>query len=163
MATQKRQTRRSLAGYTILMCLLVITTAFLARRAPASSSQVTAATEPSSPASGDRLRALQTERYETLKKIVESTRPFVETGRVALADLRGAEVAMCHAEVDLCTTPAERIRVYEKIVDLQRTYEANMTRLAASGRGSQVEADKAKAATLEAQIELEKLKLGQPH
>jgi hypothetical protein len=163
MEAQKRQTHRSLAGCTILICVLVITTAFLARRAPASSTQVTASTEPSSPASGDRLRALQTERYETLKKIVESIRPFVETGRVALTDLRDAEVAMCHAEVDLCTMPAERVKVYEKIVDLQRTYEANMTRKAASGRGSQVEADKAKVATLEAQIQLEKLKLGQPH
>jgi len=162
METQKRQTHRSLAACTILICLLVITTAFLARLALASSTQVTAS-EPSSPASSDRLRALQTERYETLRKIVKSMRPFLDAGRVDLTDLRDAEVAMCHAEVDLYTTPAERVKVYEKIVDLQRTYEANMARLAAEGRRSQVEADRAKAATLEAQIELEKLKLGQPH
>jgi outer membrane protein TolC len=146
-----------------LICLLVITTAFFARLAPASSTQVTASTEPSSPASIDRLRALQTERYDTLKKIVESMRPFFEAGRLDLTDIRDAKVAVLRAEADLCATPAERVKVYEKIVDLQRTYEADMARKAASGRAGQWEADKAKVATLEAQIVLEKLRLEQHH
>jgi outer membrane protein TolC len=161
MQSEKRKVHLSLASSIVLMCLLVIATAFLASRAPAAATQAAGSAEQGPSGSIERLRALQAERYKTLKKVVESMRPFFEAGRIDLTEMRDAEVAVCRAEADLCATPAERIKVYEKFVELQQTYETNTARKAASGRAGQWEVDKARVATLEAQIELETLRLGQ--
>jgi hypothetical protein len=161
MQSQKRNVHVSLLSSTVLMCVFVVATAFLASRAPAAATQAGGSREQGPSGSADRLRALQTERYNTLKKVVESMRPFLQAGRVALTEMQDAEVAVCRAEADLCATPAERVKVYEKFVELQQTYETNVAHMAASGRAGQWDVDKAKAATLEAQIELEKLRLEQ--
>jgi hypothetical protein len=151
----------SMTRVTLLVCLAAIGLAFLAGQVSAGLSQVAPPAGPAPQGAMDRLRSLQIERYETLKKMVHSMQIIVNEGMMELSDLQGPTVALYRAEADLCSTSAERIKVYEKMVDLLQTHEAWMARRLAAGRAGQMDVDKAKVATLEAKIELEKLKLTQ--
>jgi hypothetical protein len=144
---------------TILVWLLAIGLAFLVGQVSAGLSQVAPPSGPAPQGPTDRLRSLQIERYETLKKMVHSMQVFVNEGMMEMSDLQGPAVALYHAEAELCSTSAERIKVYEKMVDLLQTHETWMARRQAAGRAGPMDVDKAKVATLDAKIELEKLKL----
>jgi hypothetical protein len=144
---------------TILACLLAVGLAFLVGNVSAGLSQVAPPSRPVPLGSADRLRGLQIERYETLKKMVHSMQVFVNEGMMDLSDLQGPTVALYHAEADLCSTLAERIKVCEKMIDLLQTHETWVARRLEAGRAGPMDVDKAKVATLEAKIELEKLKL----
>ena len=159
MSLSKRKTYRLLFISLLLICLAVLSGWFGAYRA-----QLLAATrasegqELSQAGSGEKLRSLLLERYDILKDIVESDWKLLELGRGDIKALKNATVAMFHAEADLCSSDAERIKVYEKLVAALREYEAWAERRAAAGRD---EADvlQVKVARLDAQIKLEKIRI----
>jgi len=111
----------------------------------------------------NELQQLLTERKRLLSPIVESMKIFFESGRVGLEEYRDANVALLRAEMDLCKTQDDRLKILEKIIQFQTECEAWMARRAAEGRATQMDVNKAKVARLESQIELvrESLK-GQP-
>ncbi|HUV64745.1 MAG TPA: hypothetical protein VMW24_12665 [Sedimentisphaerales bacterium] len=116
---------------------------------------------PAQAGSNEKLRALLLERYDILKGIVESDKKWLELGRGNASGLKDATVAMFHAEADLCSNNAERIKVYEKLVATLREYEASLERWATAGRVTEGTVLQAKVARLEAQIRLEELRLAQ--
>jgi outer membrane protein TolC len=124
-----------------------------------------AETTPSSSVRGDQrtsqdeLHRLLLERRQILQMIVESLEAEFKTGRVGDDQVREARVALMSAELDLCKTPAERLVVREKSVQLFKDHEDRVGRLVAAGQAPQIDAAKAKIQRLEAQIELVREKL----
>ncbi len=148
MTTPRSHTRHLLVGGLVLIGLMALVAC----------SRAAAEREPAG--SEERLRAMLTERYETRQRAVERLRLFVNSGRVELSELSAQMTAMYLAEADLCTTDAARIKVYEKLVATLKEHEDLAVRRADAGRMGEWEVDKAHAATLDAQIALERLRLG---
>jgi len=121
---------------------------------------LTARAEREAAGSEERLRELLTERYGVLKEMRASMELFMENGRVDPAAWRRATFALHHAEAELCTTAADRVKVYEKLVAAMQTQEDWAVRREDAGRIAKWERAEAKAATLQARIELERARLG---
>ena len=112
--------------------------------------------------SNEKIRELLKERYNVLKAIVEDMNRLMERGRhPGILELRAATVAMFYAEVDLCTTGSERIKVYERLVDALRVLERELEREVDVGQRIPADILRAKVVRLEAQIRLEKERLAQ--
>jgi len=110
-----------------------------------------------------QLQELLMERRMILSGIVKSMKIFLESGRVGIDEYRDANIALLRAEMDLCKTRNERIEILRKIVEFHKTFEEQIKRRADEGRTTRIDVDKAKVATLEAQIELARENLaGQP-
>jgi hypothetical protein len=149
MVTHKSPLRRILISGLVLIGLLVLATPFVAGN------------EQGPSGSHERLRALLTERHDILKRMVASVQFQVKNGRADVSALRDATIAMYRAEADLCTSDAARIAVHEKLVNVVQEQEKLAARRLAAGRIPTWELDEAKVATLEARIELERLRLAQ--
>jgi len=149
MISHKLHARYLLVGGLTLIGLLALVASCLAgdEREPAGSAE--------------RLRALLVERHEVLKKAVANLQKFVDSGRADVLELSSMMTAMYRAEADLCTTDAARIKVYEKLVETMKTHEGLAVRRADAGRMTDWQLDKTRVATLEARIDLERLRLGQ--
>jgi flagellar hook-basal body complex protein FliE len=144
----------------VLICLAVLSGWFGDYRAQLlAAASAAEGREQAQAGSEEKVRMLLLERYDILKGIVESEKKSLEVGRGDATVLKDATVAMFHAEADLCSTKAERIKVYEKLVAALREYEGWAERRAAAGRATDVAGQQAKVARLEAQIKLEKLRL----
>jgi hypothetical protein len=111
--------------------------------------------------SSDKLRELLEERYEILKTFVETQKQLVKIGQGSVRKIAEATAAMLRAEADLCSTYPERIEIHERIVTILRENEDALAREAKAGYASPEAVAKVKLARLEAQIELEKMKLAQ--
>ena len=149
MVSHKLHTRYLLVGGLTLIGLIALAASSVAgdEREPAGSAE--------------RLRALLVERHEILKKGVANLQKFVDSGRADVLELSAMMTAMYRAEADLCRTDAARIKVHEKLVETLKTHEGLAVRRADAGRMTDWQLDKTRVATLEAQIELERLRLGQ--
>lgn len=116
----------------------------------------------SKPAGSDaRLHELLTQRYELLKIAVQNSELMLQNGRVDMLTHRRLLDALYRAQADLCTTPAERVQVYEKLVEALSANERLAEKQANAGRLSTSEVTQVKLAALNAQIDLERLRLGQ--
>ena len=111
--------------------------------------------------SPERLRELMTQRYETLKGLVENSQRMLEMGRMDVPTFQSLTDAMYRAQADLRTTAAERVEVFEKLVEALATQEKVLERQAESGRATGVQVAQGKLVTLNARIDLERLRLGQ--
>ena len=111
--------------------------------------------------SSERLRELLEERYEILKTFVEREKELVKIGQGSIREIVEATAAMLRAEADLCSTDSARIKIHEKVVTVLREWEDTIIRAAKAGRAYRGDVRKTTLARLEAQIELEKLKLAQ--
>jgi len=149
MVTHKSPLRRILISGLILVGLLVLATPFVA------------GDEQGQSGSHERLRALLTERHDILKRRVASVQFQLKNGRGDVSALRDVTIAMYRAEADLCTSDAARIAVHEKLVNVVREQQELAARRVAAGRIPAWELDEARVATLEARIELERLRLAQ--
>ncbi len=159
MSLSRRKTCCLVSGGLLLICLAALSGRLQSDRAQLIG--VARAAEGQNRAragSNERLRALLLERYDILKRFAESYTELLKFGRVEWSDVANATVAMFHAEADLCVTDAERMKVYEKLVETLRGFEESLTREAAARRPT-VEGDKVKVTRLEAQIRLEQLRL----
>jgi len=156
MVLYRTRTRRLLPCSLILSCVLVLAVVFAAGFASAAGS----GKRPSASAN-ERLRALMTQRYEILQRAVKNSQLMLERGLLDFPALRNLTVALYRAQADLCTTDADRVQVYEKLVEALGVHEKLLERQAASGRAPEVQVDEARVATLNARIDLERLRLGQ--
>lgn len=144
------------SGSLLLSGVLVLAVVFAAGFASA------AAAGKAPPAgSPERLRELMTQRYEILQRVMKESERMRERGLLDLPTMRSLTIALYRAQADLGTTNAERVEVYETLVDALRAQEKLLERLSASGRVSEIEVEEGKVATLNAQIDLERLRLGQ--
>ncbi len=153
MAPYLLRSGRSLLVCLVLVCLLALV-AVLARR-PA---QAEDRGNPPTQGSDTQLHALLTERYETLKGAVAWLDKLAQSGRADFADLRDCTVALYQAQADLCPSVDARVKVWEKLVDVLRTYERSTQQRADAGQGSALEVAKTKLARLDAQITLARLR-----
>jgi outer membrane protein TolC len=113
------------------------------------------------PGNSDKLRKLLTERLNCLKNLQEALRRQYQLGLTKISELLGATIEMFHAEADLCSTKANRLKVYEKLVTALKDQEELMQRRVDVGLETFRELSMARDATLKTQIDLERLRLGQ--
>jgi hypothetical protein len=110
--------------------------------------------------SNERLRALMTQRVEILQRAVKNSELYLNAGRTDLLIHQNLLVALHRAQADLGTTTAERIKVYEKLVEVLAALEETLERMGDAGRYTADQVTQGKLVTLNARIDLEKLRLG---
>jgi hypothetical protein len=118
-----------------------------------------ASAEPKPAGSNERLQKLMTRRYEVLTQAVQRSRPLMEAGRVELAAWRDLNVAMYRAQADLAATAVERVKVHERLVEFLVLQEKFAEQRADAGRITRMQLDEGKVATLNARIDIERLRL----
>jgi hypothetical protein len=151
MVTCRSYARHLVTPVLILIGLSLLATPFVAGHER----------EPSG--SNERLRDLLTERYDMLKEMLASLQIHLESGRADIGEWRDATIALHRAEAELCTTDVARIKVYEKLVEAMQTQQDWAARREAAGRISKWQLAEAGVATLQAKIDLERLRLGRAH
>jgi hypothetical protein len=104
---------------------------------------------------GSRVHDLQEQRLATLSNLVEITTEHFKNGRASSEEMWSAERARDEAELDLCTSRAERIAVLERIVAEAKIVEEQHARLVTDKLLSRTLLLKAKADRLQAEIILE--------
>jgi len=156
MVLCRTQRYRWLPRHLILLGVPVLAVGFAAGFAAA------AGADQSPPAgSKTRLRELMTQRYEILQRAMRNSQLMFDTGRLDFPTLRNVTLALYRAQADLATTDADRVQVYEKLVDALIAQEKLLERQSASGRLTEMQVDEGRVATLSARIDLERLRLGQ--
>jgi hypothetical protein len=153
MVLCKARTQRLVSRGVLPVCVLVLVGACAYGLAQ------TAAPKPSGP--NERLHELMTQRYEILQRAMKNSQLMQERGLLEFPALRNLTLSLFRAQADLCTTDADRVAVYEKLVDALAAQEKLLERQAASGRAPEVQVDEGRVATLNARIDLERLRLGQ--
>ncbi len=112
-------------------------------------------------APNEQLRKLLQERYDVLRAAVGLLNQQYSAGRVGILEIRDAIIEMFHAEAEMSSTKTERIKVYEKLVTLLQEQDKRLAEVVNAGRVTQMEFLRARASTLQAEIQLEKLRLPQ--
>ena len=109
----------------------------------------------------EQLRKLLQERYDVLRAVAGLLNQQYGAGQVGILEIRDAIIDMLHAEADLCSTNTERIKVYEKLVTILHEQDKSLAGEVNAGRVNQMDFLKARVSTLQARIDLEKLRLPQ--
>jgi outer membrane protein TolC len=109
--------------------------------------------------SNEHLRKLLQERHAVLRAAVGLLNQQYSAGRVGILEIREAIIEMLHAEAEMSSTNTERIKVYEKLVTILQEQDKPLAEAVNAGRVTQMEFLKARASTLQAEIDLEKLRL----
>jgi hypothetical protein len=162
MIASKLWTDRAMPCGLLLTCLLILPAALSGSSGQAGlPAQMAQADSKSPPEPSDALRRLLLERYRVLKDAVAQLQVSAEQGREGTASLRDFTIAMFHAEADLAGNAAERVKVYERLVEFVSSYGSHIERLAAAGRATGVDVAKTKVLVLDAQIELERQRLAE--
>jgi hypothetical protein len=157
MGLRRVREYRLLSWGLVPLCVLVLVTAWVqgqARAGGAGASQ--------GAGSQGHLRELMTQRYELLKSAVANSERLLQKGLGDISTHRHLTVALYRAEADLCPTAAERVKVYEKLVDSLTAQQGSLEHLLEAGRATQVQVAQGQLVVLEARIDLERLRLGQP-
>lgn len=105
-----------------------------------------------------KVKQLQAERLAALKDLVEVTDVLYRKARAEAGSAYEARLQLLNAEVDLAESDAERIKFYENFVNVMKEYEDYAIARKQAARGTEIDILKAKAARLEAEIALEKVK-----
>lgn len=108
-----------------------------------------------------RLREFMTQRYELLRGVMKDVELMSAHGRVDILMHEKLLDALYRAQADLVTTVAERREIYEKLVEALTAQEKLAERQGDAGRLSSVQVAQVKLVLLNAQIDLERLRLGQ--
>ncbi len=109
----------------------------------------------------EQLRKLLQERYDVLRAAVGLLNQQYGAGRVGILEIRDAIIEMFHAEAEMSSSNTERIKVYEKLVTILQEQDKPLAEAVNAGRVTQMEFLRARASTLQAEIQLEKLRLPQ--
>ncbi len=156
MVLYRTRTQRLVSRGVLPVCVLILVGASTYGLARAAGS---GASRPSG--SNERLRELMTQRYEILQRAMKNSQLMQERGLLDFPTLRNLTLALYRAQADLATTNADRVPVYEELVEALVAQEKLLERQAASGRVPEVQVDEGRVATLNARIDLERLRLGQ--
>jgi len=106
----------------------------------------------------EQLRALLQERYEVLRAVAGLLNQQYSAGRVGILEIRDAIIKMFNAEAELRPTNSEKIKVYEKLVKILQEQDMSLAKEVNTGKVNQMDFLKSRVATLEVQIQLEKLR-----
>ncbi|MBW7991384.1 MAG: hypothetical protein FVQ84_15420 [Planctomycetes bacterium] len=109
----------------------------------------------------EQLRKLLQERYDVLRLLAGQLNKQYGAGQVGILEIRDVIIEMLHAEADLYSTNTERIKVYEKLVSILHEQDKSLAGEVNAGRINQMEFLKARVSTIQARIDLEKLRLPQ--
>lgn len=105
-------------------------------------------------------RALMQKRLEALKQVVQAHQnPRVSIG-VGPKVVRDAQCEVLAAELELCTTTSERLKVLEKLLEVQQLYEQKEAARYEQGSATRYEIFGAKADRLKVEIAIERAKAG---
>ena len=104
---------------------------------------------------GGRVRDLQEQRLDTLRNLVKITTEHYKNGQASSDDLWSATRAKDEAELDLCTSNAERIAILERIVADAEMVEEQDAKLVTNKLLSRTLLLKATADRLQQEIHLE--------
>ena len=110
--------------------------------------------EPQASRSG-RVRDLQEQRLDTLRNLVKITTEHYKSGQASSDDLWSATRAKDEAELELCTSNAERIAILERIVAEAKMLEEQDGKLVTNKLMSRTLLLKATADRLKQEILLE--------
>jgi hypothetical protein len=102
-----------------------------------------------------RVRELQEERLAILRTIVDLVDQKHGQGAASMAEFVLAKRNVAEAELEICASQAERIKVLEQIVEDARILESQAAKLAQDNVGSQEVALAMKADLLRSQVRLE--------
>jgi|ERR1035441_717390 hypothetical protein len=102
-----------------------------------------------------RVRDLQQQRLDTLRNLVKITTEHYKNGQASSDDLWSATRAKDEAELDLCTSNAERIAILERIVADAKMVEEQDAKLVTNKLMSRTLLLKATADRLQQEIHLE--------
>ena len=109
----------------------------------------------------EQLRALLQERYEVLRAVAGLLNQQYSAGRIGILEIRDAIIEMFNAEAELRPTNSEKIKVYEKLVKILQEQDMSLAKEVNTGKVNQMDFLKSRLATLEVQIQLEKLRPSQ--
>lgn len=110
--------------------------------------------------SARKVKELQTERLTALKDLAEVMHALYRKVRVDADRVYDAQQLLLRAQVELAEDDSDRIKLYEKFVDVMKDYEEIAVTRKQAAQGTQLEVLKAKAIRLEAEIALEKVRSG---
>lgn len=105
-----------------------------------------------------QLQKLLQERYQILRAAAGLLNQQYSTGQVGILEIRDAIIDMLHAEAELQSTNSGKIKVYENLVKILQEQDKSIAVAVNAGKINQLDFLKARAATLQAEIQLEKLR-----
>jgi acetolactate synthase small subunit len=103
-----------------------------------------------------KIKPLQNELIDTLKKVAETSEVLVRNGRMSVIDAMQDQRAYLDATLDISENNQERISILEAILEKQKTFESIAEALKRDARVTEVVLLKAKAERIKAEIALEK-------
>jgi len=109
-------------------------------------------------AANDTIKKLLQKRLEIVIEIHTLLVEGYKVGEVEFRQVAEARMLMLSAQLDLCETKKERVKVHHETVEAAKELLRIVTDLAKAEEVGQVDVLKAKAQLLEAQIALERLK-----
>src|SRR5207253_2360005 len=109
-----------------------------------------------------RLSQLLKERLAALRALAEMATNDYRTGKVSFDRVQQAVGAVLRAELELSESDKERVTILEKMVTQAKGYEDSALERYRAGAVSQSEVLMARAARLEAEIALERMKARTP-
>ena len=108
--------------------------------------------------SARRVKELQNERLTTLRSLAVDTQALYRSGRAEADRAHDAQRQLVRAEVELAASDADRIKLYEKFVNVMKEYEELATVKLEGARGTRIAILEATAMRLEAEITLEQVR-----
>lgn len=105
------------------------------------------------------LNALRLQRKQTLQRIVDQSQRMYENGTQDLTGVLRAKIAVLKADIKLCSSQSECIKIHQDIVNLRRKIEETMQRTMAGGSVSSIELARATVKRLDAEIDLAQAQL----
>jgi RNA polymerase sigma factor (sigma-70 family) len=106
-----------------------------------------------------KIQALLKERLATLQDVARQLEMVFKEGRIGFEDVVRAKLEVNKAELDLCATDQERIKVLEDRVAFAKDIENVVEAIVQAGKIQSFESLKARAYRLEAEIALERAKV----
>lgn len=103
-----------------------------------------------------RIKQLQKERLDALQDLVETTTALVNHARMFPAEARQALQELLEAQLEYAPAGPERTAILKQIVDSHRKMEEAAQALRQSGRATEVDVLRAKAARLKAEIAVQR-------
>ncbi len=113
---------------------------------------------PAAQPQNDPVKTLQKERLTALQKIYDLSHHAFKGGSLPLDQVLSAHLALLNGKLDLCETNAERITVYEEMVQVAEEFLKSVRKLAEARQLTARDVLKAEVQLLDARIGLEKAK-----
>jgi hypothetical protein len=107
----------------------------------------------------EQLPKLLKERYDILRAAAGLLNQQYGAGRVGILEIRDAIIEMLHAEAEMASTNTERIMVHEKLVKILLEQDKSLAAAVNAKQITQMDFLRARASTLQARIDLEKLRI----